>query len=308
MTSRNSRRASGQVVFVCAWLLGALAVPPAAARAQGLAGLLIDGEDWQLVAEGFAFTEGPAVDPEGRLYFTDVFRGKIYRLDDDGKAEVFVDGSGGANGLMFGPDGRLYACQNGAKKIVAFDSSGKAETIVDDVKSNDLVVTRTGAIYFTDPENHQVWYVSPSREKRVVDRGLGYPNGLILWPDQATLVVADMRGMNLWAYRVEADGSLKFKQPFYTLRVPEGKTDSGADGMTIDDQGRIYVTSHLGLQVFDTQGRLTGVLAKPQVAWLANAVFAGPELDTLYVTCTNRVYKRKVHARGIRYFDAAEAK
>jgi sugar lactone lactonase YvrE len=283
-----------------------LAADPAAA--QGLAGLLIDGQDWELVAEGYGFTEGPAVDLKGNLYFTDTFRSKIYRLDDQGKAQVFVDQSFGTNGTMFGPDGRLYGCQNGKKRIVAYDSAAEAATIADDVQSNDLVVTRSGGIYFTDPPNKQVWYIAPGGEKRVVDKGLGYANGLILSPDQSTLVVADMRGTNLWAYAIQPDGSLKFKQPFYTLQVPEGKTDSGADGMTIDTQGRVYVTSHLGLQVFDSQGRLSGIIAKPQTAWLANAVFAGPKLDTLYVTCTNKVYKRKINAQGIRYFDVAQAK
>ncbi|MEX0678222.1 MAG: SMP-30/gluconolactonase/LRE family protein [Pirellulales bacterium] len=278
------------------------------APAAELSGLLIDGQDWELVAEGFTFTEGPAVDLAGNLYFTDTFRSKIYRINDQGKAEVFVDQSFGTNGLMFGPDGRLYGCQNGKKRIVAYDSSGAAATIAEDVQSNDLVVNRAGGVYFTDPPNKQVWYIPPGGEKRVVDRGLGYANGLILSPDQGTLVVADMRGINLWAYRIGPDGGLTDKQPFYTLRVPDGKTDSGADGMTIDSTGRIYCTSHLGLQVFDTEGRLSGIIAKPQASWLSNAVFAGPKLDTLYVTSMNKVYKRKINAQGIRYFDVAGAK
>ena len=142
------------------WLLaiGCLTVLPARAQDMRLADILIDGQDWELVAEGFAFTEGPAVDLKGNLYFTDVFRGKIYRLNDQGKAEVFVDQSFGTNGLMFGPDGRLYGCQNGKKRIVAYDSTGKDTPIAEDVKSNDLVVNRQGAIYFTDPENQQIWY------------------------------------------------------------------------------------------------------------------------------------------------------
>ncbi len=280
----------------------------AAAQDFRLSDVLIDGQKWELVAEGFAFTEGPAVDLTGNLYFTDVFRGKIYRLNAEGKAEVFVDQSFGTNGLIFGPDGRLYGCQNAKKRIVAYDSSGKDTPIAEDVKSNDLVVTRAGGVYFTDPENHQVWYIPPKGEKRIVDRGLGYPNGLKLWTDQGTLVVADMKSANLWAYRVDADGGLSFRQPYYTMRVPSGKLDSGADGMTIDSLGRIYVTTHLGLQMFDPTGRLIGVIDKPQNAWLSNAAFAGPNLDILYVTCTNKVYKRKVNAKGIRYFDLNASK
>jgi sugar lactone lactonase YvrE len=286
---------------VCLAALFALGALPLAA--QDLDKLLIDGEPWQLVAEGFAFTEGPAVDLEGRLYFTDVFRGKIYRLNDQGKAEVFVEQSFGTNGLMFGPDGRLYGCQNGKQRIVAYDSSGKDTPIVEGAKSNDLVVTRSGGIYFTDPENQQIWYAPPGGEKRVVERGLGYANGLALTPDQGTLVVVDMRAMNLWAYRVEPDGNLKFKQPYYTLRVQPGKGDCGADGMRGDTLGRMYVATQLGLQVFDPQGRLMTVIARPQNAWLSNVVLGGPELDTLYVTSTNKVFKRKVKAKGLRYFD-----
>jgi sugar lactone lactonase YvrE len=291
----------------CAFAVALVTFAPLA-MADELANLLVDGQGWELVAEGFTFTEGPSVDLQGRLYFTDTFKSKIYRLNDQGQPEVFVDQSYGTNGTMFGPDGRLYGCQNSKKRIVAYDSSGNAATIAEDVQSNDIVVAGNGAIYFTDPPSKQVWYIAPGGEKKVVDRGLGYANGLILSPDQHTLVVADMRGVNLWAYRVEPDGGLTDKRPLYTLPIPEDRKDSGADGMTIDSEGRIYCTSHLGLQVFDAKGQLLGIIDKPQKAWLANAVFAGPRLDTLYVTSMSRVYKRKMNARGIRYFDVAGSK
>ena len=293
---------------LCLALLLGWLTSTAAAQDMRLGDLLIDGQGWELVAEGFTFTEGPAADLDGNLYFTDVFRGRIHRLDAQGKVEIFVEPSGGTNGLMFGPDGRLYGCQNGKKRIVAFDSSGNETTIADGVQSNDLVVMRNGAIYFTDPSNHQVWYISPQGEKRVVDKGLGYPNGLVLSPDQGTLVVVDMKSADLYAYRVEPDGSLKFKQPFWTMRTLPDKLDAGGDGITVDSEGRLYVATQLGMQVFDTSGRLGGVIDKPQVAWLANAAFAGPKLDTLYVTCTNRVFKRKINAKGVRYFDSPGSK
>lgn len=279
----------------------------AAAQDVRLGDLLVAGQGWELVAEGFTFTEGPAADLQGNLYFTDVFRGRIHRLNSEGKVEVFVEPSGGTNGLMFGPDGRLYGCQNGKKRIVAFDSAGKETAIADDVKSNDLVVMGSGAIYFTDPENHQIWYIAPDGKKRVVDRGLGYPNGIILTPDQGTLVVVDMKSADLFAYRVEPDGSLKFKQAYWTMQPSPGKLDCGADGMTIDSDGRIYVATQVGLQMLDTAGRLGGVIEKPQVAWLSNVAFGGPNLDTLYVTCTNRVFKRQLNAKGVRYFHASGA-
>ena len=117
-----------------------------------------------------------------------------------------------------------------------------------------------------------------------------------------------MRGAHLWAFRVETDGSLKFKQPYFTMQLQRGLTESAADGMKVDAAGRMYVATRLGLQVFDPQGRLSGVIAKPQIAWLANVVFAGPNLDTLYVTCTNKVFKRKTKVTGLRYFDPPAGK
>lgn len=296
-------RRSFAVVLACSCLSAV-----ASAQDVNLRDVLIDGEDWELVGEGYTFSEGPAADAQGNLYFTDTFRGKIHRINAQGQLEVFVDGSGGCNGLMFGPDGRLYGCQNGKKRIVAFDSAGNATTIAEDVNSNDLVVMSNGAIYFTDPPHDQVWYISPEGEKRVVDRGLDYPNGLILSPDEGTLIVVDMKKTDLYAFRVEPDGSLKFKQPYWTMRAVPGKLDCGADGMTVDSEGRLYVATQVGLQMLDTAGRLGGVIKKPQQAWLSNACFGGPNFDTLYVTCTNRVYKRKINAKGVRYIKPAGGK
>lgn len=299
MISRSLRRLAGL------WLLALLAAP-AASQDMALKDILVDGQDWELVADGFTFTEGPAPDLEGNLYFTDVFKNKIHRINAQGKAEVFVDQSHGANGLMFGPDGKLYACQNGKSRIVAYDKDGKETVVAEGVKSNDIVVNSKGGIYFSDPDNHQVWYISPQGDKQVVDKGLNYPNGLILTKDEGTLVVVDMKSDRMYSYRVEPDGTLKFKQAFYSVRLPEGQRDSGGDGLTVDSAGRIYVATVLGLQVFDPQGRYCGVINKPQKSWLSNVIFAGKDLETLYVTSMNKVFKRQLKAKGFRYATAAK--
>src|SRR4051794_12801912 len=163
----------------CCWtiLLSWLLLPSATvatAQDMPLADVLIEGQDWELVAEGFKFTEGTTVDAAGNVFFTDIPNNRIHKIDLDGKVSVFVENSGGCNGLKFAPDGRLYACQSGKefRKIVAYDDRGVATTIADDVMSNDLVVNRQGGVYFTDPENKQVWYVPPKGEKRVVDKGI----------------------------------------------------------------------------------------------------------------------------------------
>ncbi len=260
--------------------------------------ILMDGEDWKLVGEGFKFTEGPTWDGKGNLYFTDVGANRIHKVDADGKVSVFVENSDGANGLMFGADGKLYACQGNTKRIVTYDEAGKATTVAEGVAGNDIAVTRAGGVYVTDFDNGKVWYTSPQGELKVVDEGIKRPNGLILWPDGETLVVAEFGGEHLWSFHVEPDGSLTAKQPFYTMQMTPGRTESGADGMAADRANRVYVATHAGLQVFDDQGRLWEVIAKPQNAFLSNVDFGGPDWDTLYVTCSDKVYARKVKPKG----------
>ena len=202
---------------------------------------------------------------------------------------------------MFGPDGLLYGCRNGDKRIVTYDKDAKMQTIAEDVNSNDLVVAGDGGIYFSDPPGGGVWYINPQREKKIVAEGLR-PNGVILWPDQGTLVVTDGAEPVLWTFRVERDGSLTNKDRYYgPLQLPAGGGGPGSDGMKVDSIGRLYVTTRVGLQMFDPTGRLGGTILKPQPGSLSNVCFGGKNLDSLYVTAGDKVFKRRVQATGIRY-------
>lgn len=272
------------------------------AQDMPLTQVLLDDEPWELVADGYEFTEGPAVDREGNVYFTDVRASKIFRIGADNKVTLFADQTAHTNGLMFAADGRLFGCRNGDRKIVAYDAEGNWTTIADEVSCNDLVVNSKGAVYFTDPANEQVWYVPANGEKRVVAKGFR-PNGVILWSDEGTLVVTDSREPVLWAYRIARDGSLEHGEPYYQpLQMPSGRDTPGSDGMTVDRDGRLYVATHAGLQMFDPTGRLGGTIAKPQEKFLSNVVFGGPKFDTLYATCSDKVYRRKTKAQGAPYF------
>ena len=228
------------------------------AQDMALSTVLMDGEGWQLVAEGYKFTEGPAIDKDGTVYFVDVPESVILKIGSDGKPVVWAKETGKASGLMFGPEGRLYACQGGTKKVVWYDRDAKPTVIAEDIAGNDIMVDAKGGVYVTDMGGSQVWYVAPNGSKRVVASGFK-PNGLTLWPDGGTLVVADWEKPALQTFRVEADGGLKFGEKYYgPVQIPAGQTMPGSDGMTVDDIGRLYVATHAGLQMFDPTGRPWG--------------------------------------------------
>lgn len=260
--------------------------------------LLIPGEGWQFVSEGYKFTEGGAVNAKGEVFFTDIPNNRIHKIDVDGKVSVFAEDTHGANGLRFGPDGLLYATQDGAQQIGRYDESGRNEPVVTGVNCNDLVVLNNGQGYFTDPKNHKVWWFNTAGEKKVVDEGIEFPNGLAVSTDQTLLSVADTRGRFVFSYQIQPDGSLAWKQPYGWLHTPDATSDSGADGMATDTEGRLYVTTAMGVQVLDQPGRVNIILPRPHTAWLANLAFGGPDRDMLYIFIGDKVFKRKVKVKG----------
>ncbi|WP_040549477.1 SMP-30/gluconolactonase/LRE family protein [Pedosphaera parvula] len=266
---------------------------------QPLMDILIPGEQWQLICSGYKFTEGPAANIKGEVFFTDIPNNRIHKIGLDGKVSVFAENTFAANGLMFGPDGKLYACQNGKKRIVSYDENAKETVIAEDADSNDIAVNSKGEIYFTDPPHHKVWFINSKGEKRVVDEGITKPNGVRFTPDQSLLLVADTDGEFVYSFHIQSDGSLVDKQKYFYLHTPNGTSQSGADGMTVDTQGRLYVATEMGVQVCDQAGRVNGIISKPQRAWLSNVVLGGSNFDDLYVTCGDKVYKRKTKAKGV---------
>ena len=272
--------------------------------------LLIPGEDWQLVGEGYKFTEGSAANTKGEVFFNDIPNGKTHKIGLDGKVSVFLADSKKANGQAFGPDGRLYAVVAGEEKILAYDANGKAAVIAEGIRGNDLVVAHNGNCYVTDPNTSgvntntsKVWLIKPTGEKKVVDTGLRFANGITLSPDQTLLYVADSRSHWIYSYQIQPDGSLQHKQRYYHLHVPDTADDSGADGMRVDRDGRLYVTSRLGLQVCDQAGRVNCILPTPN-GKVANLTFGSANFDTIYAMCGDKVFSRKLKVKGAQAWDA----
>ncbi|MDA7874242.1 SMP-30/gluconolactonase/LRE family protein [Rhodopirellula sp.] len=295
--------------WVSVWLVASLlgSLQPLAAQDMPLSQVLIDGENWQSVSSGHQFTDGLTTDAEGNLYFADVAAGTtINRIGHDGKLTVVAKDAPRISGMHFGPDGRIYACQGGSfGRIVAFDlASGKMEVIADNVKPNDLVVTADGHVFFTETAKMQISHIPPGGQVQAADvasktDGAQRPNGIALTPDQGTLAVSDYGGRYTWVWRLGKSGGLSLRQPYITLRTPTPDLPSKGDGMTTDAVGRYYVTSSVGLQMFDPTGRMGGVIAAPTEKPIVSVAFAGPGHQYLYVAAGDEIFRRKTKSSGI---------
>jgi gluconolactonase len=262
--------------------------------------LVIPGEDWELVSSGHRYTDGPTVNAAGEVFFADRGAGTVHQVKLDGNVSVFAQAGEGIGGLMFGHDGMLYGCHRGERAVVRFNSAGKMETVIPDTMCNDLVMLHDGSGYFTDPERQEVRRFTPDGESTVVAKGINFPNGVIVSPDQTQLFVSDTRGRFTFAFMIAADCSLQHGQKYGHVHVPDSSSFSGADGWTVDSDGRLYLTTKLGLQVFDPFGRCHLILSfPPETSWMSNVCFGDPKLDTLYVTCEDKVFRRKIKATGV---------
>ena len=282
----------------------ACALPLAAQNLAGdeaLSKVLIEGEGWQEVASGFGMTDAACSDAQGNFYFSDLAKSVIHRITPEGRVSVFYEGGPKISGLKFGPDGRLYACTQAPKKqIIAITLPGKEIAVLaDDVLPNDLIVSPRGFVYFTETPKGQVTVIDvKSRKVFAGATKLNAPNGITLSPDGGTLAVSEYRGSNVWMFRVQADGTLDAGAPTMTLRTPTGRPESAGDGMTVDSLGRYYVTSAVGIQMFDWTGRLSGVIARPQNKGTYSCGFGGEKLQYLYACSSDKIYRRRLQAPG----------
>jgi sugar lactone lactonase YvrE len=299
----NSKHATALFPEAVRWLwrdYPAPIVPNAEGKSrQDVFQVLIPGEGWQLVSAGHRHTDGPAVSASGEIFFTDPSSNRIHRAGLDGKVSVFAENTNGVNGLMFGPDGRLYAGATRTRQIVAYDPSGTVAVLASDVANNDLAVNVKGDLYVTDSPGKKVWFLPKGGAARVVDEGIEHPNGVLFSPDQTLLYVSDYVGQLSWVFQIQPDGSLAHKQRYFYAHMPDAATRSSADGMAVDTEGRVYIATALGVQVFDQIGKCHAIIPAPQGASLSNVEFGGPNLDEMYVTNGDKVFKRKTKVKGV---------
>jgi len=272
--------------------------------------LIGKGEVMKKAGTDYLFTEGPAVDPEGNVLFTDQPNDKIMKWTPDGTISVYMEGAGRSNGLYFDNDGNLLSCADQNNELWMIDKNKKITVLVKDFEGkklngpNDLWVDPKGGIYFTDPfykrnywarsekeiEQENVYYLSPDRKKlRVAAADFVRPNGIVCTAAGKKLYVADINAQKTYSYSINDDGSLSDRTLFAAL---------GSDGMTIDNQGNVYLTGK-GVTVFNPQGKEIEHIAVDE-PWTANICFGGKDQKTLFITASKSVYTLKMRVKGIR--------
>ena len=260
------------------------------------------------LADGFRFTEGPAVDATGNVYFTDIPNNRILIWTVENKLDTFSSNSSRTNGLYFDKDQNLLACVSEAGKITSTTPDGETSVIAASYNGkrfnqpNDVWPDGKGGAYFTDPKygEHQdeldqdgmhVYYVSPDRSTitRVCD-DFEKPNGIIGTPDGQTLYVTDGQARKTYRYDIQEDGSLANKALF---------VDLGCDGMTLDQDGNIYFTTNgeSRIDIISPQGQLLDSIPVPERP--ANVCFGGKDRDELFITARTSLYKVKLNAKGV---------
>jgi gluconolactonase len=285
--------------------------PPIPGVAAG--GVVID-----LVKDGFNGTEGPIGLADGSLLFTETNANRIVRIGPDNTVSTFLENSNGANGLALNANGELVAVQTLKTRVGVVHPQGQEKTIAENFEGqafqrpNDLVLARNGGIYFTDSgtrptkENPNppvskpgLFYITPAGSLTRLANDIERPNGVQLSPDEKVLYVANTLGENVLAYDIAADGSIQNKRNFAKLegwKNTETGWSSGADGLAVDAEGRLYVASNAGIEVFSSKGDALGVIPVPKKP--QNLAFAGKDKKTLYVIGRGGAYRIPLLASG----------
>jgi len=263
----------------------------------------------EVLGTGYGFSEGPAADARGNVYFSDGRNDSIHYYEPGRPVRLFVDDSTDANGMIFNGRGELYVCEGAAYRVVAYDVTTKQKRVlageIDGMhfnEPNDLAVDRDDGFYFSDP-NYQhrgqptvmkqdTYYCSPQGQVTRVSTVCFKPNGVLLSPDDKTLYLADARGQRIYTYDVLGPGRLAAE----TLWID--KLGANPDGMTLDEHGNLYIClGRSGLKVFTPTGDPLGVIAVP---YASNCCFGGGDFTTLLVTSADKFLGIRTKVRGIR--------
>lgn len=263
----------------------------------------------ELVSRQFAFTEGPAPDKQGNIYFTDQPNDQIWKYDTEGKLTLFMDKAGRSNGLYIDKKGNVIACADEHNELWSITPEGKVTVLLKDYKGekmngpNDLWINKKGTIYFTDPyyqrnywtrqkpgiEGQKVYFLPKGKKVPLIAADdIKKPNGIVGSKDGKYVFIADIGASKIYKYKVQKDGTLGDRQLF---------ADQLADGITTDEQGNIYTCGN-GVTVYNPEGKVIRYIKVPE-KWTANACFGGKDRGILFLTASTSVYIVKMDVKGI---------
>jgi gluconolactonase len=303
----RSTAASGQ---------GAETFTPTETVAPEIAGVVAGGTRVQVVAQGLRGTEGPIAAPDGALLLTEQAANVVTKIDGQGNRSTFLENTSGSQGLTFDQKGRLIGVLPATRQVAVLMPTRSVIASMFEGKPfagpNDLVADKKGGIYFTDPGGYPppgeflthipaVFYIRPDASVIRIADDIPRPNGIILSPDEKTLYVANTLGAFVVAFDVQPDGSVRNQRNFARLAgiaMTNMGVRSGADGLAVDEAGRLYVTSTIGVQVFSADGRQLGTIPIGNPDGPQNLAFAGPDKKTLYVVGDGAVWKVAMLAQG----------
>jgi len=285
-----------------------LATLPAACSLQADSPILAKDATLVKVSDAFSFTEGPAVDAKGNVFFTDQPNDRIVKWNIDGTLSTFMKPAGRSNGMYFDRQGNLIACADEKNELWSISPDGKVTVLLKDYQGkllngpNDVWIRPDNALYFTDPlykrpywnrgpseqNGEHVYFLTADRKTltRVTD-DLKQPNGIIGTPNGKTLYVSDIGAGKTYSYTVNKDGQLSDKKLF---------CEQGSDGMTIDQRGNVYLTAR-GVTVYDRQGKKLENIPVPE-PWTANVCFGGKDRKTLFITASKSLYRIQTTVKG----------
>lgn len=300
------------------------APPPTDTVAPAIPGVVAAGTPVVVIKSGFQGTEGPIGMPDGSLIFTETQANRITRIAADGTTSTFLENTNGSNGLAWDANGRLISVQTtpGQTRIGVIYPKGREAVLADGFdgqpfgRPNDLVVATNGGIYFTEPGPNAapgapppatpplppaVYYVPPGGKAVRIADGIRRPNGIMLSRDGKVLYVNDTQGEFLLAFNVQSDGRVGNRRNFARYQGaasgPNGIT-SGADGLAIDEQDRVYAATSAGVEVFDPAGKHLGTIPVGRAP--QNIAFAGPDKKTLYIVGRGSAFKVDLQTAGFK--------
>jgi len=287
------------------------------------------------IADGFQFVEGPVWNRgAGYLLFSDIPGNAIMTWSPSGGASVFrarifegeypAGAQVGTNGLTLDRQGRIVAAEHGNRQISRIERDGALTVLAARYEGkrfnspNDLVIKKTGEIYFTDPpfgllkpgQGLEAAAKSPLRELDfngvfrittggkidVMTKEIALPNGLAFSPNEKELYIANSAGKTWSVYDVTKEGTLTNGRVFYDAGKETGP--GVPDGMKVDTAGNVWATGPGGILVISAQGKLLGTIGFPEVP--ANCAWGDTDGKTLYVTARTGLYRIKTKVAGIR--------